>query len=47
MMKMIPTKKVNVRAQKAEDEVWIILKIVIGDDGNDGDDGDGGGIESG
>ena len=40
-MKMIPTKKVNVRAQKAEDEVGIILKIVIGDDGEDDDD-DGG-----
>ena len=28
MMKMIPTRKANIRAQKAEDEVWIILKIV-------------------
>ena len=27
MMKMIPTRKANIRAQKAEDEVWIILKI--------------------
>ena len=28
-------KAANIRAQKAEDEVGIILKIVIGDDGDD------------
>ena len=41
MMKMITTRKSNIRAQKAEDEVWIILKIVIGDDGDDGGIGNG------
>ena len=43
MMKMIPTRKNYIRAEKAEDEVGIILKIVIGDDGDD--DGIGNGKE--
>ena len=41
MMKMIHTRKTYIRAQKAEDEVRIILKIVIGDDGEDDDNGGG------
>ena len=41
MMKMIPTRKTYFRAQKAEDEVWIILRIVIGDDGDDDSIGNG------
>ena len=36
-MKMIHTRKTYIRAQKAEDEVGIILKIVIGDNGDDND----------
>ena len=37
VMKMIPARKTYIRAQKAEDEVGIILKIVIGDNGDDND----------
>ena len=34
-------KAANIRAQKAEDEVGIILKIVMGDDGDDDDNRNG------